>query len=123
MVIRVVLKTAPLKQWGVARELRERIKERFDREHIEIPFAQRVVWHRDMPEESPPSKAAETPEQAEAAAKPDSVRRSCLLPFAVSTRQLPCGHGKSAVSCDHLPCPDGAPARAASSVIVVPVSA
>ena len=72
VVIRVVLKTAPLKQWGVARELRERVKERFDLEHIEIPFAQRVVWHRDMPEQTPPSKAAETPEEAEAAAKGDT---------------------------------------------------
>ncbi len=47
VVVRVVLKTAPLKQWVVARELRERIKDRFDALHIEIPFAQRVVWMRN----------------------------------------------------------------------------
>jgi small conductance mechanosensitive channel len=46
MTLRVVLKTAPLEQWGVAREMRERIKTRFDREGIEIPFPQRVVWQR-----------------------------------------------------------------------------
>jgi small conductance mechanosensitive channel len=47
VTIRVVLKTAPLEQWTVAREMRERIKARFDHEGIEIPFPQRVVWHRD----------------------------------------------------------------------------
>lgn len=36
--IRMMVKTLPLKQWDVARELRRRIKLRFDREDIEIPF-------------------------------------------------------------------------------------
>lgn len=47
VTIRVMVKTAPLEQWGVARALRQRIKARFDHEGIEIPFAQRVVWHRE----------------------------------------------------------------------------
>ncbi len=47
VVMRVALKTAPLEQWSVAREMRERIKARFDYEKIEIPFPQHVVWHRD----------------------------------------------------------------------------
>jgi moderate conductance mechanosensitive channel len=38
VVIRVMAKTLPLKQWDVARELRRRIKNRFDLEGIEIPF-------------------------------------------------------------------------------------
>lgn len=38
VIIRVLAKTLPLKQWDVARELRRRIKKRFDREGIEIPF-------------------------------------------------------------------------------------
>lgn len=38
VVIRIMAKTLPLKQWDVARELRRRIKNRFDREGIEIPF-------------------------------------------------------------------------------------
>ncbi len=46
VVVRVVLKTAPLEQWRVAREMRERIKDRFDELGIEIPRPQRVVWHR-----------------------------------------------------------------------------
>ena len=45
--LRVMIKTLPMEQWAVARELRQRIKARFDHEGIEIPFAQRVVWHRD----------------------------------------------------------------------------
>ena len=44
--LRVLVKTLPLEQWAVGRELRQRIKARFDHEGIEIPFAQRVVWHR-----------------------------------------------------------------------------
>jgi moderate conductance mechanosensitive channel len=57
VVMRVVLKTAPMQQWSVAREMRERIKDRFDVEGVEIPFAQRVVWHRDMPEPSAAAKS------------------------------------------------------------------
>ncbi len=47
VTVRVTLKTAPMEQWKVAREMRERIKDRFDAEGIEIPFPQRVIWHRN----------------------------------------------------------------------------
>ncbi|MDP9444600.1 MAG: mechanosensitive ion channel family protein [Actinomycetota bacterium] len=57
VIVRVVLKTAPLEQWAIARELRERIKRRFDREGIELPLPQRVIWHRD--EASRPPVAAD----------------------------------------------------------------
>ncbi len=36
MTVRVTLKTAPLSQWRVAREMRERVKARFDRDGIEL---------------------------------------------------------------------------------------
>jgi small-conductance mechanosensitive channel len=36
LLIRLVVKTAPLEQWEVARELRQRVKEAFDREGIRI---------------------------------------------------------------------------------------
>ena len=49
VIVRVTLKTAPLEQWRVAREMRERIKARFDYEKIEIPYPQRVVWTRHGP--------------------------------------------------------------------------
>jgi small conductance mechanosensitive channel len=57
ITVRVVLKTAPLEQWGVAREMRERLKARFDIEGIEIPFPQRVVWHREAPNREEPTQA------------------------------------------------------------------
>jgi small conductance mechanosensitive channel len=42
-VIRVVVKTVPLKQWEVGRELRRRIKIRFDEKGIQIPLPHRVL--------------------------------------------------------------------------------
>ena len=45
MVIRMMVKTAPLKQWDVGRELRRRIKIRFDEKGIQLPFPHRVlIW-------------------------------------------------------------------------------
>ncbi len=46
VVIRFFLKTRPLKQWIVRRELLRRIKRRFDELGIEIPFPHRTVYHR-----------------------------------------------------------------------------
>lgn len=44
IIITVRGDTKPLKQWDVSRELRRRIKITFDKEGIEIPFPQTVVW-------------------------------------------------------------------------------
>jgi small conductance mechanosensitive channel len=46
ITVRVTLKTAPLEQWAVARELRERIKARFDHEGIELARPARVIINR-----------------------------------------------------------------------------
>ena len=43
MVIRMTIKTAPLKQWEVGRELRKRIKARFDERGIQMPLPHRVL--------------------------------------------------------------------------------
>jgi small-conductance mechanosensitive channel len=43
-VIRVTMKTAPLEQWAVAREMRQRIKIRFDHEGIELAHPSAVTW-------------------------------------------------------------------------------
>ncbi len=61
VVVRLVLKTAPMRQWAVARELRERIKERFDADGIEIPLPQRVVWHRGDEDASENGSRPSTP--------------------------------------------------------------
>jgi moderate conductance mechanosensitive channel len=44
VVIRIVATTLPLKQWEVARELRRRLKHRFDAEKIEIPYPHRTLY-------------------------------------------------------------------------------
>lgn len=46
VVIRVVIRTLPSRQWTVAREFRRRWKIRCDGEGVEIPFPQRTVWVR-----------------------------------------------------------------------------
>ena len=43
--IRIMIKVKPGKQWGVGREVRRRIKKRFDEMGIAIPFPHRVVHH------------------------------------------------------------------------------
>lgn len=49
VVIRMQVKTLPLKQWDVARELRRRVKNRLDREGIEIPFPHMKLYWSDDP--------------------------------------------------------------------------
>lgn len=46
VVVKFFVKTRPLKQWLVRRELLRRIKRRFDELGIEIPFPHRTVYHR-----------------------------------------------------------------------------
>lgn len=58
ITVRVLVKTVPLKQWEVARELRQRIKARFDREGISMPIAQRVFFPQ-QPASVPASSSVE----------------------------------------------------------------
>ncbi len=46
VILRLVIKTTPSAQWRISRALRERIKNAFDAEGIEIPFPQQTVWFR-----------------------------------------------------------------------------
>ncbi len=45
IIVKILGDTKPLRQWEVAGELRKRLKIAFDREGIEIPFPQRVIYH------------------------------------------------------------------------------
>ena len=49
ITVRVTLKTAPLEQWAVAREMRQRIKFRFDHEGIEFAHPPSVSWGQQQP--------------------------------------------------------------------------
>jgi len=44
VVVRVRLKTLPLRRWAVVREFNRRMKKAFDAAGIEIPFPQQTVW-------------------------------------------------------------------------------
>ncbi|MFD8805767.1 mechanosensitive ion channel family protein [Streptomyces sp. NPDC059597] len=47
VVVRLAVKTVPLRQWSVTRELRRRVKEALDAAGIDIPFPQRTIWLRN----------------------------------------------------------------------------
>ncbi len=47
LLIRVWIKTQPLKQWDVAREFRRRLKIAFDHAGISIPVPQQAIWVND----------------------------------------------------------------------------
>lgn len=45
VILRLMIKTVPLKQWDIGRELRRRIKIRFDEKGIQIPYPHRIlIW-------------------------------------------------------------------------------
>ncbi|MBI4442467.1 MAG: mechanosensitive ion channel family protein [Acidobacteria bacterium] len=69
VVVRFRIKTLPMKQWEVGREFRRRIKYRFDKEGIEIPFPHRSIY---FGEASKPFSVAVNNSAEEAAAKPSS---------------------------------------------------
>jgi len=46
VIIKFFIKTRPLMQWNVKREMLRRIKKKFDELGIEIPFPHRTVYHR-----------------------------------------------------------------------------
>jgi small conductance mechanosensitive channel len=52
VIIRVWIKTQPLKQWQVAREFRRRLKLALDESGISIPLPQQEVWFNSIPVQS-----------------------------------------------------------------------
>lgn len=50
LILRLMIKTVPLKQWEIGRELRRRIKIRFDEKGIQMPYPHRVLlWGETAP--------------------------------------------------------------------------
>jgi moderate conductance mechanosensitive channel len=80
VVIRLVLKVEPSRQWAVNREVRQRLLAAFDREGIEIPFPQRTVWVRMLGDEEAPRESRVPPTtptaESEAAGARSSTARS-----------------------------------------------
>ena len=63
VLMRVVVKTQPLQQWVVARELRRRIKDQFDEEGIDMQSSPHlVITERQAPQE--PAAPTATPDEA-----------------------------------------------------------
>jgi small conductance mechanosensitive channel len=50
VIVKFLIKTRPLKQWAVKREMLRRIKDRFDELGIEIPFPSRTIYHHYVDE-------------------------------------------------------------------------
>ncbi len=63
--IRVSVKTRPMKQWGVRREMLKRIKKTFDERGIEIPFPHRTLHiAADKSDQAPPVPVLHQPAQS-----------------------------------------------------------
>jgi small conductance mechanosensitive channel len=59
VAVRLVVKTEPLQQWAVARELRRRIKEAFDAAGIQVAYPHGAIWLKgDPPAPAPHAPAA-----------------------------------------------------------------
>jgi small conductance mechanosensitive channel len=61
MILKMRIKTMPLKQWEVGREFRWRIRKRFEEEGIAIPFPERVVTVREGKDRDGDAAAAAGP--------------------------------------------------------------
>jgi small conductance mechanosensitive channel len=60
MQLKVRIKTVPLKQWEVGRELRKRVRRAFDKHGIDVPYPERIVTVRGSgpDHEIPPESVA-----------------------------------------------------------------
>jgi small conductance mechanosensitive channel len=92
--IRLVVKTAPLAQWKVARELRQRIKAAFDEHGIEIPYKQHTIWMRsdnpadgnDAPDEGATSAPRKTATRARPASKKPASKKAAARKSTAAKR-------------------------------------
>ena len=92
VIIRCRIKTPPIKQWGVKREMLRRLKKRFDAENIEIPFPHTTVYFGvDAAGKAPPAhinlQAEETAKQL--APPPDPTVEEVTSPKPPATDPPP----------------------------------
>ncbi len=60
VIVKVRIKTRPIKQWEVGREFNRRLKKRFDALNIEFPYPHRTIFFGTVPE--PPAPVPSPPE-------------------------------------------------------------
>jgi len=54
VIIKCRIKTEPIKQWRIGREMNRRIKKTFDAKGIEIPFPHQTIYWGEPKQGSPP---------------------------------------------------------------------
>lgn len=102
IAIRLVVKTVPLEQWKVARELRRRLKAAFEEAGIELPFPQRSVWLRTEPDakpipvQDPVDKAAAAVKRAQAKEAKIAAKAPAKPPAKASARKRAADKSKAA---------------------------
>ncbi len=85
VIIKARIKTVPIKQWMVGREMNRRIKQRFDRDGIEIPFPHRTLYfgeasrpfrfERDGDRQALTAAVREVMQEMQAGTPPDEVKK------------------------------------------------
>jgi small conductance mechanosensitive channel len=62
VIVKCRIKTQPIKQWSVGREMNRRIKKAFDARGIEIPFPHRTIyWGEPIKGQTAPLHVVSTP--------------------------------------------------------------
>ncbi len=59
VTIRIIAKTVPGQQWAMGRRFRQYVKRELEAAGIEIPYPQRTVWHRGLPDAAMPPALGE----------------------------------------------------------------
>jgi small conductance mechanosensitive channel len=89
VVIKMRIKTQPIRQWMVGREMNRRIKKKFDEVGIEIPFPQRTLHFRgDLPVEMDGELQSNTSMQFPDRAMLKQILREVLQEMQVDPKDL-----------------------------------